>query len=103
MNLAKYAKFIVAGVAAAAVTGQAAISDGTITADEWWKIAFTAAGAVFVLLVPNAPSPDLSRIEKVLPPESAGTTYRRSTDEPLSPRGPDRPLGGFRRDDDPLE
>jgi peptidoglycan/LPS O-acetylase OafA/YrhL len=54
--MARYAKFIVAAVAAAAVTAQAALSDGTITTDEWWKVALAAAGATLVFFVPNQPA-----------------------------------------------
>lgn len=49
----KYAKGIVAFLAAAAGFAVAAISDGTITPAEWLGIALAGLGAVGVVVVPN--------------------------------------------------
>ena len=51
--MARYMKFIVAALGAAAYATQAAISDGTVTGAEWGGIATSAVIAVLVLLVPN--------------------------------------------------
>jgi hypothetical protein len=55
MALAKYAKFIVAIVAAGIYSIQAALSDGTITNTEWNGIIATVFSAIAVYLVPNQP------------------------------------------------
>lgn len=52
----KVAKFVVAFLAAAAVTAVAAISDNTITPAEWLAIAVAGLGAVGVYVVPNKPA-----------------------------------------------
>lgn len=51
--MAKYMKFIVAALGAAAYTVQAAISDGSITGTEGMGVLTSAVIAVLVLLVPN--------------------------------------------------
>lgn len=51
--MARYMKFIVAALGAAAYATQAAISDGTITGAEGGGILTAAVIAVLVLLVPN--------------------------------------------------
>jgi hypothetical protein len=56
--VAKYMKFIVAALGAAAYTVQAAISDGNITGTEGVGVLTAAVIAVLVLLVPNKPSTD---------------------------------------------
>jgi hypothetical protein len=50
----QYAKFAVAVVAAALVALQTALTDGTVTGQEWITIALAALGALGVLAVPNA-------------------------------------------------
>ncbi len=49
----KYAKFIVAALAAGLVAAQTAITDGTITTAEWVTIVLAALGALGVWLIPN--------------------------------------------------
>lgn len=51
--MAKYMKFIVAALGAAAYTVQAAISDGNVTGTEALGIGTSAVIAILVLLVPN--------------------------------------------------
>jgi hypothetical protein len=55
MPVRRYAKTIVAIVAAVAVVVNAAISDGNISGSEWLQIAFAALGAVGVYAIPNRP------------------------------------------------
>lgn len=55
MKVSKYAKFIVAAVAAGAVALNAAVSDGTITGSEWVDIGAAVLGALGVYLWPNQP------------------------------------------------
>lgn len=52
----KYAKFVVALVAAGLVALQVALTDGHVTGQEWITIALAVLGAAGVGLVPNAPS-----------------------------------------------
>lgn len=54
--MGRYAKGIVAFLAAAASVAVAAISDGTITPSEWLGIALAGLGAVGVVVVPNKPA-----------------------------------------------
>jgi hypothetical protein len=51
--MGKYAKGIVAFLAAAATVAVAAISDNTITPAEWLGIVLAGLGAVGVVVVPN--------------------------------------------------
>ena len=55
-KLAECWKGIIAVVAAVAVAVQAALTDGTITSDEWVTIAIAAVGAVAVILKANKPA-----------------------------------------------
>jgi hypothetical protein len=48
----RYGKTILAAVAAAIVAGQAAITDGVVTKDEWITIAVAALGAFGVFFAP---------------------------------------------------
>lgn len=57
-KLAQYAKFIVAAVTPVFVAIQAAVTDGSISSDEWGTIAASVAVAIGVLLVPNKPAPE---------------------------------------------
>lgn len=61
-KLPQIRKFLVAVLTVAAVTVQAALTDGTITGDEWGKIGLTALGAAFVYLIRND-HPPTSRVE----------------------------------------
>lgn len=54
--MARYMKFIVAALGAAAYATQAAISDGTVTGAELGGIITSAVVAVLVLFVPNKKS-----------------------------------------------
>lgn len=54
MRVGRAAKFVVAAVAAGAITAQAAITDGAITTAEWIAIAIAALGALGVYGVKNA-------------------------------------------------
>lgn len=53
--MSRYAKFIVAAVAAACAALTAALTDDVVTASEWLLVLTSAAGAVGVLIVPNKP------------------------------------------------
>lgn len=52
----KYAKTIVAALAAAAVALQVALTDSTVTQSEWVQIGVAALAAVGVFLIPNKPA-----------------------------------------------
>ena len=52
-KLGRYRKFAVAVLTAAAITGQAAYTDSSITQNEWGKIALSALGAALVYFVRN--------------------------------------------------
>jgi hypothetical protein len=54
MKLAQVRKFLVSVLATAAIAAQAAITDGTITREEWSQIALAAVGSVLVYWVRNA-------------------------------------------------
>lgn len=56
----RYAKFIIAGLAAGAVALQAAITDDVVTTAEWVGIGISVLGALGVWLVPNKPPVDES-------------------------------------------
>lgn len=51
----KYAKFVVAALAAGLVALQTAITDDKVTTSEWVTIVLAGLGAVGVWLVPNKP------------------------------------------------
>lgn len=51
----KYAKFLVAAAAAAAVALQAAYTDDVVTNAEWVAVVLAALGALGVVVVPNKP------------------------------------------------
>ena len=53
MNISRYWKAIVAALAPVFLVIQSAVSDGTITHDEWVAIGTAAAAAALVWLVPN--------------------------------------------------
>lgn len=55
--MGKYAKAIVAVLAAAGMAAQAALVDGTVTPDELVAIGIAAVTAIGVLFVPNRPEP----------------------------------------------
>lgn len=60
MPVSKYAKLIVAALAAGAVALNVAVTDGTITGGEWVTIGLAALGALGVWAVPNSkPGPDV--------------------------------------------
>jgi len=61
VNVARMRKFLVAVLATAAITAQAAITDGVITPDEWGKIALAGVGAALVYVVRNQPTPTTAR------------------------------------------
>lgn len=50
------AKFVVPVLGAVAVAAQAALSDNSITTDEWKHIGVAALTALLVYLVPNKPA-----------------------------------------------
>lgn len=52
----KYAKLIVAGVAAGAVALQAALTESTVTGQELLAVLLAALGAAGVWAVPNKPT-----------------------------------------------
>jgi hypothetical protein len=54
--VSNYLKAIVAVIGAVAVVVQTALSDSTITAEEWGQIATAAIVALGVYLVPNKPA-----------------------------------------------
>jgi peptidoglycan/LPS O-acetylase OafA/YrhL len=54
-KLKPYAKAIVAVLVAGVVALQAALTDGTVTDDEWKAIAAAVVTAVLVYFVPNKP------------------------------------------------
>ena len=55
MPVSKYAKLVVAALAAGAVALNAAVTDGTITNGEWVTIGLAVLGALGVWAVPNKP------------------------------------------------
>jgi hypothetical protein len=55
--MGKYAKTIVAVIAAAAIAAQLAIEDGSITGAEWWTIVLAGLGAAGVYRIPNRQTP----------------------------------------------
>jgi hypothetical protein len=54
--MGRYAKFIVAAIAAAATAAIPLYSDGNLSGQEIAMVAAAAAGAVLVLLIPNKPA-----------------------------------------------
>lgn len=56
-KLRPYSKSIFAAIGAAALALQAAVSDGQITTDEWWKIGIAVLMALGVYQVENKPAP----------------------------------------------
>lgn len=56
----RYAKFIVAALAAALTVALPAMVDGHITGAEWAAIAGAALGALGVYAVPNSPTKDVA-------------------------------------------
>lgn len=50
-----YAKAVVAVLTAAALAAQSALTDGSISSQEWVTIVIAALGAVAVWATPNAP------------------------------------------------
>lgn len=55
MDLAKYRKFIAAGLAAGFTALAAVVSDGSVSGDEWIFVAVSVLGALGVVFVPNKP------------------------------------------------
>lgn len=53
----KYAKFVIAVLAAAAVAAQVALTDGTVTNAEWLTVVLAGLGALGVLVIPNKQEP----------------------------------------------
>lgn len=51
----RYAKFAIAALAAGLTAVAAAITDGSISPQEWVAIVLAAVGALGVYLVPNSP------------------------------------------------
>ncbi len=68
----QYAKFGVALLIPAAQLLQAALTDGTVTGDEWVKIILAVVGAAGVLAIPNAgankPTPPMATPPMATPP-----------------------------------
>lgn len=53
----KYAKFLIAALAAAAVALQVALTDDKVTNTEWLTIVLAGLGALGVLAIPNKQAP----------------------------------------------
>ena len=51
-----YAKAVVAVLTAAALAAQSALTDGTISGQEWVTVLIAALGALAVYAVPNSPA-----------------------------------------------
>lgn len=54
--MGKYAKTVVAAIAAGAIAAQVAVEDGSITGAEWVTIGLAALAALGVYFIPNKES-----------------------------------------------